>query len=219
MTREQIRNISKQRIGRDSRQSVAAAALQAHDQLVCRHCRPLGLLCIPGQFIQQLQACLYFVLNLLRDQEFNTVRINVPQHFLENAQVVILTAKAQHQHTARIGMVHHGGQKLLRIFEVVSQLRAAIRMDKAMNAVNTIPVQFVSQALKRFCRPVHAADRIDNPDLIPDSDPSVLTHITLKGCFPVPGQAAGMRMIRVLQQPGKIRLHIVRMYPAACRNI
>ena len=52
-------------IGRDARQAVAAAALEADDQLAGRHRLPLEAGGVGRQLIQQLHALFHFVFHIL----------------------------------------------------------------------------------------------------------------------------------------------------------
>ena len=190
---------AQKRVGRNARQAVTSTALETDNQLTRGDFRPPGLCRICRQLIQELHALFDLVLHFLGDKELYPVRIVRSDDVFKDIQVVVFTSEAQHQYRARIGVIDHGCQKLLGVFVVVPQLGTAVGMNKAVDAVHAVSIGLLRKFFQSFGGAVDAADGIDNPDLITDTNLAVFPHISHEGRGPVLRKCTGMRIVGVLK--------------------
>ena len=91
-----------------------------------------------GKLAEQLKACLVFVFNLLGHKNLGLVGVILAEHRQKAVKVVVFAAKAQNQHTARIGVVGKAGQQLLGGGVVFAKLAATHVVGKGMHPVHQV---------------------------------------------------------------------------------
>ena len=98
-----------------------------------------------------------------------------------NAQLSILAAQADDQHTARIGMANHALENVLCIQEVISHLGAAGIMGEGKDAVTSAGETLLSSLLNQANGGVHAGNRGNNPQLVSGSHPAICSAVAQEG--------------------------------------
>ena len=72
---------------------------------------------------------------------------------------------------------------------------------------------------KLLCNPVDTADKRHDPELVPDPDPSVCSPVPAEGLSCDFGKLINLMIIVIRGILRQLRLRIVCMNPASCRNV
>ena len=207
------------RIGRQAGKPIRPAALEAEHELILPHLLPHILRRPVDQLMQQRKPFRHFVVCVLADQKFHALRIAVFHTLSDFFHTAVLAAQPQHQHAARVGMAGQRRQRLPRVFLIVPQLRAAVRVLKGEHighaAVQIFP-RLLCETLRRLA---HASHGGQNPDFVANAHTTVRPHKAPESARRSPRQRAFRGMIDILLMDAQRRAQVVRMHPFALVNI
>ncbi len=203
----------------DAGESVGAAALHADHQLAAADGLPLCLARVFCQLLHDFDAVCDFIVGFLRYQETDTFRIVFTDIVLQYVNVAVLTAQAQHQHAAGIGMVDEIGEDLTCMLLIVAHLGAAVRVGEGDDALHAAGNQRLASLLNGLGHIVDTAYGGDDPDLVPDADLAVLPAIALEEALFPGRERAEVPIIGIGKQLSETRLHVVGVDPGACPDL
>ena len=210
----EIHEASDERVRRDAGVSVAGAAFSADNQFV----RGQGLAFELGRVVCEIaeffEPGFDFVFDILRIEESDAVRIDVPDGFKLEAHLVVLAAESHHEYAPRVRVVDESGEQLLRVVHIVAELRAAVRVVEGEEAVDGRVRKFLfGEFTELLRRHVHAADGIDDPDFVADADLALGTREAFKG-----GGCDG-GAIRFVRIPGVVEVVSERGAQVVCVDV
>ena len=215
---QHIRKTPDGRIGSDPAQPVRAAAFHADHKLRHRQFHALKLPGICGKLLQQGPCRAEFVLHILAGEELHPVLVIVPQLLQELFMGQVLAAKAQDKHASRIRVADQGCQELPCLRMVMACLAAAKGVREGIQPVHGALHQILVVGHQLLRHVIDASHRGDDPDLIPDRGPSVLTQKALERLRLHAPDHRMRGMIAVLHLTGQVRGRIVGVHPLSRGN-
>ena len=176
---EPVGKEAHERIGRDARKTVGAAALQP-DAEVGQRQRPAlvgaGLL---DQLAADFESGSDLVLDLLSDEELHALVVPLADGLLEGRNLVVLAPETQDEYGTGIGMLHKSGKGAAGVGMVVAQLRTAIVVGIDPHVVEVRAVALGLDPLgDGLGLAVDAPDRRHDPQLVADAHRVVLAEVT-----------------------------------------
>ena len=156
----------------DSRKSVASAALKSDLELGDMHGLTLEGVGVCLQLLYKPYALCYLVGKVLRVKEFDALVVPLAKNRFKNVDIVIFASETEHEHAACVWVVDHSAKDVLRCGLVVAQLGAAEGVREIFCA---------RKLCQLFGDLIYTADGVDDPDIVSDTDLTVLADVAHKG--------------------------------------
>jgi len=173
---------ANQGVGGNAGESIGSAALHADDQFAGGDGGALELAGVLGEFADQIHAIFQLVIDVLRIEVAEAVSLSTTQAGNKILHLVVFTPQTEQEDRSGIGMVGQTRKQLLRIDQIVAELRAAEGMIEGVDAIDGAAAQLLVGEIGNARRGVvHTADGIDDPDFIANAHRAIGTAVALKG--------------------------------------
>ena len=157
----------------------------------------------------------------MRYEELHALVVPFADHLFQRRHLVVLAPEAQHQHGARIGVLHQRGQRPLRIGVVVAQLRTAVVVGVNPHIVEVRTVALALHALRDGLRlPVDTPHRGHDPQFVADAHRAVAAQVTHHPhVAPRKVHVVGLRGVAVFKVVAQVGFQVVGVDPPALRHV
>ena len=133
-----------------------------------------------GERVDRFEARFELVLLALRPERAHATAQCLGDLREQRIELVRLAPQADQQHSTGIGMAGQSGEQLLRPFQILAELRAAVRMAERIDAVDGAGVAEMGDPRDPLGGAGDAADRRQDPDLVARSHPPVGAAIAVE---------------------------------------
>ena len=217
-----VGELSHERIGGDTAESVTSAAFQTHAQFAHRHSLSLVLRSLGIQVAQYFHTSLHLVaIHALSHEEFYSFVVIFAEQLFKQVGLVVFATESENEYATGIGMQGDVTQNLSCVLMIPAQLRATVVMMPCIHSVDVLLSSFLAQLVSEsLCNTIYASHCRHNPYLVAHTYITVFPYVSLKGAvFLGDVQFVVHWFVGIRQCTLEVGLEIILIYPVTSLQV